>query len=181
MYATLEVDHANKLARLANLGKLYLDDPSAKPDLVDSLAISHASEAHNFGVRGAGVHVAVFEQGPDDHTELDFAGQFHQNPPRSSHARLVSDIIKNTQKSAPKGYAPDCQLCSANSFDNAALIWALEEPQSCTVINQSFSRPDYEAFGGLSPDDLLKDYLVALWPFPTIVQSPEISTGSPSL
>ena len=50
-------------------------------------------------------------------------------------------------------------------------MWALEDSQCCTVINQSFHREPYETFGELSPDDILKDYLITQWPFPTIVQS----------
>ena len=140
VHATLKAEHAQKLARGDDICKLYLDDRSARPALNQALAIARAPQAFNLGSRGAGVHVAVWEGGPFDTTDLDYAGRYWQYPPadRDLHSRMVSGVIKNAQLAAPNGFAPDCLLFSANSFFNDALQWAVQSPQACTVINQSF-------------------------------------------
>ncbi len=78
----------------------------------------------------------------------------------------------------PHGCAPDCSFYSANSADYAALRWALENPRLCTVISQSFHRggtpqsgQDEEGSGILSPDDILKDHLATILPYPTIIHA----------
>ena len=123
------------------------------------------------GWTGRGVRVAVWERGPDDLSQLDVAAHFDSTrSAQSSHARLTSGIIKNTQSSGPRGFAPDCELHSANSYDLKALEWAVTR-QRCTVISQSFHRDAEETDGTLSLDDRVKDYLAMHWPYPTIVQA----------
>ncbi|KAK3314017.1 hypothetical protein B0H66DRAFT_482522 [Apodospora peruviana] len=110
------------------IGNIFLDDPASVLDLADSQAVSRADQAHALGFTGRGVHVAVFENGPADLTDLAFAGRWTPNPSadddEKKHSRLTSGIIKNTEPNKPHGYAPDCELYSANSRDNAALLWA---------------------------------------------------------
>jgi hypothetical protein len=88
----------------------------------------------------------------------------------NDHARLTSAIVKNIEPNKPHGHAPDCALFSANSSDNDALRWAVND-QHCTVISQSFHRNSEPGGSGLQSDDVLKDFLALRWPFPTIVQA----------
>ncbi|KAH8645562.1 peptidase S8/S53 domain-containing protein [Tricladium varicosporioides] len=176
IYASLTVSQARKLAKSDGIGKAFLDDRTGVLDLVDSLAVAHATEAQALGYTGVGVHAAVFEAGPSDLADLQFAGRFQPNPPASAHARLTSAIVKNVEPGKPHGYAPNCLLYSANSYDNAALQWAVRPPQSCTVISQSFHRlssegQDEQGSPSMSADDVLKDHLATMAPFPTIVHA----------
>ncbi|KAK3368784.1 hypothetical protein B0H63DRAFT_442012 [Podospora didyma] len=118
-YYELAVDKA--------VGKVFLDDSSSVPDLVDSETVARAIEAQNLGFKGKGVHVAVFENGPIDLSKLEFAGRYTSSPSASDlenhHSRLTNAIIKNKDSpDKPHGYAPDCDLYSANSRNNAALL-----------------------------------------------------------
>src|SRR5262249_12048260 len=99
-----------------------------------------------------------------------FEGRYTSSPPASSHARLTSAIIKNIEPRKPHGHAPDCDLYSANSSDNDALLWAIRD-QHCTVISQSFHRSNEPGSASLQSDDVLKDWLALRWPYPTIVQA----------
>jgi hypothetical protein len=159
-----------ELARDENVGVIHFDDASAINDLKDSIAVARSDLAHNAGFDGTGIRVAVFESGPSDTTDLSFAGRFTSSPSASDHARLTSAIIKNTEANKPHGHAPDCDLFSANSSSNDALIWAVRD-QHCTVVSQSFHRGTEPGGSGLQSDDLLKDWLALRWPFPTIVQA----------
>lgn len=171
IYASLKVSQALKLAQTEGVGQVFLDNRTGINDLADSEAIASATQAQALGYTGLGVHVAVFEGGPSDLTNLVFTGRYIESPEASDHARLTSAIIKNVEPGKPHGYAPDCSLYSANSYDNAALGWAVTSPQNCTVISQSFHRPDEQDSASLSADDILKDHLATQYPFPTIVQS----------
>jgi hypothetical protein len=171
IHAVMTVSQVQKLkdADPDQIGVVLLDDTHGFPDLANSQAISRADVAHNRGFSGNGVKVAVFEDGPSVLNNLVFDGQYQANPPASDHARLTNAIIKNTEPGKPHGYAQDCSLYSANSFDNAALQWALD--QGCTVISQSFHRGNENNSATIQPDDILKDWMVLRYPFPTIVQA----------
>lgn len=171
IYASLKVSQALKLAQTDGVGQVFLDDRTGINDLADSEAIASAMQAQALGYTGLGVHVAVFEGGPSDLTNLVFTGRYTESPEASDHARLTSAIIKNVEPGKPHGYAPDCSLYSANSYDNTALGWAVTSPQNCTVISRCFHRPDEQESASLSADDILKDHLATQYPFPTIVQS----------
>jgi hypothetical protein len=169
IHATLTIAQIRALAESDAVGGLFLDDRTAINDLGNSIAIARSDLAHTLGFDGTGVRVAVFEDGPSVTTNLTFAGRYTSSPSASNHARLTSAIIKNTEANRPHGHAPDCRLYSANSSDNAALRWAVN--QGCTVISQSFHRSSEPGGAGLQADDILKDYLALHWPYPTIVQA----------
>lgn len=168
--AEVTADQLRGLSRDEAVGAIYFDDRTAVNDLRNSIAIAHSNTAHALGFDGTGVRVAVFEGGPSDTTDLSFAARYTSNPPASSHARLTSAIVKNTEPDKPHGHAPDCDLYSANSHDNAALLWAVRD-QHCTVISQSFHRSNEPGSAVLQSDDILKDWLALRWPYPTIVQA----------
>jgi hypothetical protein len=169
VHATLTVAQIRELAASDAVGAIFLDDRTAINDLGNSISVAHSDIAHNLGFDGTGVKVAVFEDGPSVTTNLTFAGRYTSSPAASNHARLTNAVIKNTEPNKPHGHAPDCQLYSANSSDNAALRWAAN--QGCTVISQSFHRGSEPGGAGLQADDILKDYLALQWPYPTIVQA----------
>ncbi|EAW15940.1 uncharacterized protein NFIA_052860 [Aspergillus fischeri NRRL 181] len=110
--------------KLMSVNRVFLDDRTGLNDLVNSEAIGRAAPAQALGYTGLGVRVAVFEAGPSDLTYLAFDGRYTESPEGNDHARLTSAIIKNVEPGKPHGYAPNCSLYSANSYDNAVLRWA---------------------------------------------------------
>ncbi len=168
--ATVTPGQVRELARHEAVGVVHLDDPSEILDLGNSIAVAHADTAQAAGFDGTGVRVAVWESGPSDTTNLVFADRFTASPGASDHARLTSAIVKNTEPNKPHGYAPDCDLYSANTSGTDALTWAVRT-HGCTVVSQSFHRSTEPSGSGLQADDLLKDWLALRWPYPTIVQA----------
>ena len=168
--ATLAAPSIHSLARSAHVGVIFLDNRAGISDLKDSMAIARSDLVHtNSEHQGGGVKAAVFEEGPKDTSNLVFAGRYLNDPKESKHARLTSAIVKNVEADKPHGHAPACDLYSANSYDNAALRWALS--RGCTVISQSFHRFEEQTHADLQADDLLKDWLVKQRPYPTILQA----------
>ena len=167
--ASLKAEDVYKLVDFDDVGLVLYDDRSVVLDFQDSITITRLDLPQSRGINGTGVHVAVFEDGPSDITDLVYAGRFKHNPAASPHARLTSAIIKNVEPCKPHGYAPDCELYSANSYDNSALHWAID--RECTVISQSFHRRSEETMPILSSDDILKDFIANQYPYPTIVQA----------
>jgi hypothetical protein len=132
--------------------------------------VARSDQAHLAGFDGTGIRVAVWEDGPSNTANLVFAARYSSSPSASDHARLTSAIVKNNERNQPHGHAPNCDLYSANSNSTAALRWAVRD-QHCTVVSQSFHRSSEPKNSGLQADDLLKDWLVLRWPYPTIVQA----------
>ena len=168
--ADVPVAQLRELARSDQVGAVFLRDEEAVLDLGASIAIARSDRAHTLGFDGTGVNVAVWEDGPDSVTCLDIDGRFSTSPATSTHSRLTHAIVKNIQANSPHGHAPDCNLFSANTKGTAALRWAIEN-QGCTVISQSFHRVSEAQNGTLQGDDVLKDWLVLRWPWPTILQA----------
>ncbi|MEO6629629.1 MAG: S8 family serine peptidase [Aquihabitans sp.] len=168
--ADVTVAQLRDLARNDAVGAVFLRDDSAVFDLGDSIAVARSDRAHSLGFDGTGVNVAVWEDGPDVRTNLDIDGRFTNSPAVTDHSRLTHAIIKNTEAGRPHGHAPDCNLFSANTTSTDALRWAIED-QGCTVISQSFHRFVEARNGSLQGDDVLKDWLVLRWPYPTILQA----------
>ncbi len=170
VYARLTGEQIRDLTAGAEVSGVFLNETEGITDLVDSIAIARADQAHNQGFLGSGTKVAVWEEGPDDTTDLDIAAAFDPNSTDTSqHARLTHAIIKNVQTGAPHGHAPDCEQYSANSFNKNALAWAADE--NCTVISQSFHRRREARRGVMSLDDIRKDWMALEWPYPTIIQA----------
>jgi hypothetical protein len=168
--ASATAEQIRALAHNDAVGAIHFDDRSAITDLGNSISIARTDRAHLAGFDGTGIRVAVWEDGPSDTTDLSFAARFTASPPASDHARLTSAIIKNVEPNMPKGHAPDCSLYSANRAGTDALKWAVND-QHCTVISQSFHRNSEPGGSGLQSDDLLKDWMVLRWPYPTILQA----------
>lgn len=170
VYAELTTRQIEVLARDDDVGAIFPYDPRGFDDLTNSLAISEATAPQSAGTTGSGVRVAVWEPGPDQTGSLDIEAFYDTGQSQTSqHARLTHGIIKNTSTTDPHGYAPDCDLYSANDYDTDALAWAVG--QGCTVISQSFHRDAEQTDSGLSFDDIYKDWLVLRSPYPTIVQA----------
>jgi hypothetical protein len=170
VYASLSPTQIRALAKRDDVAAVFPYDPRGVDDLTKSIAISEAATPQANGITGNGVLVAVWELGPDQTNQLNIQGFYDPGQSAmSSHARMTCGIISNTASSGPNGYAPDCDLYSANSRDLDALAWAVGE--GCTVINQSFHRPDEQTESDLSFDDIYKDWLVLRRPWPTIIQA----------
>jgi len=171
VYASLTQDQIREIARADEVMALFLHETEGIEDLQNSISIAHADDAQALGATGQGIDVAVWESGPDDTKDLPIAGFFDPGQSATSaHARLVCAVVKNTEPFAPKGFAPNCALYSANSKSLSALAWAVEEAE-CTVVNQSFHRASEPGSAFLSLDDIYKDWLALHWPYPTIVQA----------
>ncbi len=80
--ATLTAAQVKELAKDKAIGKMFLDDSTSVPDLINSKNIARAPQAQALGFTGSGVHVAVFENGPIDLTNLQFVDRFLANPLR---------------------------------------------------------------------------------------------------
>jgi Subtilase family len=150
---------------------IFLAPVKPVDDLANSLKVSGADTVISAGTKGSGVRVAVWEQGPDSTTNLTISGFFDTTQSAmSSHARMTNGIIKNKEANKPKGYAPSCRLFSANSYDRAALDWAVGQ-RNCTVISQSFHDDAEQTSDSLSFMDIYKDWLALRSPYPTIVMA----------
>ena len=167
VYGSVPAGAVMELARREDVAGIFLHEREGFVDLTDSIAIANTDDAHTAGFSGAGVNVAVYEEGPSDLTNLVISGQFDTTPPASTHARLTSAIIRNAEAGQPHGHAPDCNLFSANSWDLDAVRWAVQD-QLCTVVSQSFHRDSEQTSDTLSFDDIYKDNLALHWPYPTI-------------
>jgi hypothetical protein len=170
VYGELTREQIEALARNDDVAAIFPYDPRPVLDLTNSLAISEATSPQAAGTTGAGIRVAVFEGGPDVVTNLDIEAFYDTSQSdMSDHARMTHGIVKNTSPTEPNGYAPDCDLYSANSGDNDALAWSAQ--QGCTVISQSFHRSAEQTDADLSYDDIYKDWLALRPPYPTIVHA----------
>jgi Subtilase family len=165
-----------ELTQLDEVAGLFLHEKEMIEDLDDSMSVSGADDVvNNQGVTGKNIRVGVWERGADDLTDLRIEEHYDSaRTKKSSHTRLVTAIIKNREKDKPHGYAPGAKIYAANKkgkeADPRALEWSVTEKE-CTVINQSFHRDSEPISGGLSVEDVLKDYLILHYPFPTIVQA----------
>jgi hypothetical protein len=169
VFARLSHRAVRVLAKDPGVARIFFYDPRGFDDLEDSIAVHESDLVHTLGATGNGVRAAVWEQGPASTANLNITDRYDSNPSTSDHSTLVHAIIANIQPSAPHGHAPDVDLYSANSYDLAALRWAVSE--GCTVINQSFHRDDEQTDGDLSFDDIYKDWLILRSPYPTIIQA----------
>lgn len=170
LYGSLPADQVSRLAEREEVAGVFLYETSGEVDLTNSIGIANSDDAQSSGVTGQGVNVAVYEDGPDDTSNLSITAQFMAAPATSAHARHTHGIIMNIESGAPHGHAPDCNLHSANSMDLDAIRWAAQD-HGCTVISQSFHRDSEQTTSTLSFDDSYKDNLVLHWPYPTICEA----------
>jgi hypothetical protein len=170
MYGVASSSAVRELADHKAVAMVFLHSEEGIEDLGDSIAIANSDDAHSSGFDGTGVNVAVYEDGPDVTTNLSITARYTSSPATSFHSRHTHGIIKNIEKNAPHGHAPDCNLHSANSMDLDAIRWAAQD-RGCTVISQSFHRDAEQTSSGLSFDDVYKDWLALHWPYPTICEA----------
>lgn len=170
IFAELDRQTIRRLAEVQEVSMIFLYEREGVEDLSDSIAIAQSDEAHTLGYTGSGVKVAVYEDGPDDTTDLRIAARYRTDPVTSEHSRHTHGIVKNREKGRPHGHAPDCLLHSANDKDLDAIRWAAQN-RACTVISQSFHRTAEQTDSDLSFDDIYKDWLALNWPYPTICEA----------
>ncbi len=170
MYGVATPGVVHELAQHESVAMVFLHGKEGIEDLNDSIAIANSDDAHSLGFDGTGINVAVYENGPDNTSNLSITARYTNSPTTSSHSRHTHAIIKNVEKNRPHGHAPDCNLHSANSMDLDAIRWAAQN-RGCTVISQSFHRDAEQTSSGLSFDDIYKDWLTLHWPYPTICEA----------
>ena len=171
VFCKLDAGRIVRLQKSRQIAAIFLHETKGELDLVDSMAIARSDQVQShLGLTGAGVNVAVYEDGPDTTTDLSITAAYLSSPATSEHARHTHGIIKNTQVGLPNGHASGCNLHSANSMELAAINWAAHT-RGCTVISQSFHRDSEQTSGDLSFDDIYKDYVALQWPYPTILQA----------
>ena len=171
VYAELPAASIRRLQERKEIAAVFLHETEGELDLTDSMAIAQSDTVQSsLSIDGTGVNVAVYEDGPDSTTNLQIAARFSTSPATSQHSRHTHGIIKNTQANQPHGHASGCNLHSANTMALDAISWAART-RGCTVISQSFHRPDEQTDSGLSFDDMYKDWLALHWPYPTILQA----------
>lgn len=168
---TVTLRQARALAKSKDVAMLFYAERGGIEDLDDSMAIAQTDDVHAQGKKGAGVKLAVWENGPDDTSLLDITAFYDSTQAnQSEHATHTHGIVKNTEKNEPNGHAPSCKLHSANDKDLDALAWAVKT-KGCTVVSQSFHRSSEPGSSSLSYDDVYKDWLAIHWPYPTILQA----------
>jgi hypothetical protein len=129
---------------LPGVGCIGLNEPDALDvALVQSMKIARADVTQKapLNITGKLVHVAHWEWGPIDLSNLSFEGRYTSNPdpafqgrptanrmPNEKHARLTAGVVKNVESGKPHGCPPDCKLYSANDATDQALIWSLLDP-----------------------------------------------------
>jgi hypothetical protein len=171
VFAEIPAGRVARLEKHDGVAALFLHDRGGETDLTNSMQIAQSDTVQSsLGFTGKGVNVAVYEDGPDDTSQLSITAQFLTSPTTTQHARHTHGIIKNVEPNKPHGHAAGCNLHSANSMDLAAITWAAHT-RGCTVISQSFHRDAEQTDSGLSFDDMFKDWLVLHWPYPTILQA----------
>jgi hypothetical protein len=171
VYAELTPEEIAVAARNREVLAIFLHETEGIEDLSDSIAIANSDDVHSLGFRGSGVKVAVWEDAPDNTSNLSITARYKSSGfATSEHARHTHGIVKNVEKNKPHGHAPSCALHSANSKDLDALRWAARD-KGCTVISQSFHRSSEPGSASLSYDDIYKDWLALRWPYPTICQA----------
>lgn len=170
LYGRMPAARVAELAAAPQVAAVFLHETEGFDDLGTSIAIANSDDVHASGITGAGVNVAVYELGPDSNADLAITARYESDPDTSQHSRHTHGIVRNTQRRAPNGHAPGCNLHSANSRDLDAIRWAAED-RGCTVISQSFHRDSEQTSSGLSFDDIYKDHLVLRWPYPTICEA----------
>ncbi len=167
---SLPAGEIRRLASAESIGVLQLHETEGIDDLGDSIAIARSGYVHAAGETGAGVRVAVWEDGPADDDLLVVVARYRSDPKTSAHSQNVHGIIRNDEVGAPNGHAPGCDVYSANDKARAALTWAVND-QDCTVVNQSFHQPSEPGSDELSSDDMYGDWLALHWPYPLIVHA----------
>jgi hypothetical protein len=171
VYAELTRAEIEQIAKDKEVVGAFLYEREGIEDLSNSIAIANSDDVHSLGFKASGVNVAVWEDGPDDTTNLSIAARFKSSGfSTSQHARHTHGIVKNIEANKPHGHAPSCMLHSANSKDLDALRWAAQD-KGCTVISQSFHRSSEPGSATMSFDDIYKDWLALRWPYPTICQA----------
>ncbi|GAA5026286.1 S8 family serine peptidase [Microbacterium fluvii] len=170
VYGRMPAEAVRALADDPLVAGVFTHHDDVVEDLGDSIAVHNSDDAHAAGFTGDGVRVAVYEDSPDVTTNLVISGQYTSSGSPSSHARMTTGIIRNSERGRPHGHAPDATVFSANSGDLDAIRWAAQD-QGCTVISQSFHRTAEQTSSTLSHDDNYKDWLALHWPFPTIVEA----------
>jgi hypothetical protein len=167
----LSKSQIQKLEKEEEVVKIYLLEIKPILFLQSSMDDAETTPVHTAGVKGSGVKVAVWEGSPDNWNNLSVTEAYDLSPEDvTDHARLTTAIIKNRQRSGPNGYAPDCVMHSANSYDLDALKWALEK--ECTVISQSWGYT-YET------DSIILRCLQRFSNSPTTVSDYIASSGEP--
>jgi subtilase family protein len=171
VYCKLTAAQLAKVQKDEDVLAVFLHEKGGKLDLNNSMSIAQSDKVQStLGLTGKGVNVAVYEDGPDNTSNLSITAAFLSNPATSSHSRHTHGIIKNIEANRPHGHAPGCNLHSANSMDLSAISWAAQT-RGCTVISQSFHRNSEQTSSGLSFDDMFKDNLALHWPYPTILHA----------
>ncbi len=171
VYATLTNAQISNIARDADVNRIFLHEIEGIEDLQNSINIANSNNVHSIGIGGSDVNVAVWENSPDDESNLVISAFYDiSKSAKSDHARLTTAVIKNRERDRPHGHSPSCIIHSANSKGIPALSWAVKD-RGCTIISQSFHRSSEPGSSTLSYDDIYKDWLVLHWPYPTILQA----------
>lgn len=133
------------LAECPEVDTLYLENKTGWSETDSAVATHRWNRVFDFGLRGAGMRVAVIEDNAisNNHINLNVAGWFNPTPPLviQQHETTCASIINSNDAQYP-GYASEAELLSGNagSFSDANLTaatgWALT--QGADVVSMSF-------------------------------------------
>ena len=166
----MDAKRVRRLAADDRVGALFLHEREGIEDLGNSIAIANADDAHTAGFTGRGVNVAVYEDGPDDTTNLSIAAASTPARRPATTPATPTASSRTSSRNAPHGHAPDCNLHSANTKDLDA--HPLGRPGPRLHRDQPELPPRGRADRStLSFDDIYKDWLALHWPYPTICEA----------
>jgi hypothetical protein len=100
---TLPAGEVRRLASAEAIGVVQLHETEGIDDLGDSIAIARSGFVHAAGESGAGVRVAVWENGPTDDDLLVVVARYRSDPNTSDHSQNVHGIIRNDEVGAHTG------------------------------------------------------------------------------
>ena len=176
----LSTDAIRKLSKDPRVGFIGLHEEQEIPDyptIPESLPTTRTNIVHGFGIKGAGVKIAVLEGGTTTKPVSCFNIGAIQDTGAGTNSHMTKSvaIIGNrysdgTCTGSWQGYAPEATVLIANQGNYPERYeWA--KAQGVNVITMSWHYTSEETDGGLHQRDVYFDYATTHYPWPTAFTS----------
>jgi hypothetical protein len=147
------------------------------PTIAESLPTTRTDDVQSSGVKGAGVKIAVLENGTTNVDTACFNIGVTQDSGAGSNDHMTKSvgIIGNRYQDGActgswQGYAPQATVLLANVADYTERYeWA--KAQGVNVVTMSWHYPSEETSGSLHSRDIYFDYATTHYPWPTVFTS----------
>ena len=84
LYGSLPAEQISRLAERDEVAGIFLYETMGELDLINSIGIANSDDAQSSGVTGKAVNVAVYEDGPDNTSNLTITAQYLATPATSA-------------------------------------------------------------------------------------------------